>query len=147
MLVRDILKNKGYDVYTISADQTVFEAIKKMDELNIGALVVMDGENLMGILSERDYRSKVILKGRTSKTTPVSTIMSGEVFCVEPQDSVESCMAIMTDKKIRHLPVLENETVAGVVSIGDLVKAIISKQKGEISNLRQYIHSGGHYPV
>lgn len=147
MLVRDILKNKGSDVYTISADQTVFEAIKKMDELDIGALVVMDGKKLMGILSERDYRSKVILKGRTSKTTPVSTIMSGEVFCVEPQDSVESCMAIMTDKKIRHLPVLENETVSGVVSIGDLVKAIISKQKGEISNLRQYIQSGGHYPA
>ncbi|MCW9707417.1 CBS domain-containing protein [Aliifodinibius sp. 1BSP15-2V2] len=144
MIVRDILKNKGYDIHSISADQTVFEAIAKMDELDIGALVVMDGSQLMGILSERDYRSKVILKGRTSKETKVSTIMTGDVICVGPQDSVESCMSIMTDKKIRHLPVLENNSVRGVISIGDLVKAIISKQKGEISHLRHYIQ--GEYP-
>lgn len=144
MIVRDILKSKGHDIYSISADQTVYSAIAKMDELDIGALVVMDGTRLMGILSERDYRSKVILKGRTSKETKVSTIMTGDVICVSPQDSVESCMGIMTDKKIRHLPVLENNTVVGVVSIGDLVKAIISKQKGEISHLRHYIQ--GEYP-
>lgn len=146
MLVRDILRNKGYDVYSISADQTVFEAIAKMDELDIGALVVMDGDQLLGILSERDYRSKVILKGRTSKETKVSTIMTGNVYNVSPHDTVESCMSIMTDKKIRHLPVMENDTVVGVISIGDLVKAIISRQKGEISNLRQYIQ-GGQYPA
>lgn len=146
MFVRDILKNKGYDVYSISADQTVFEAIAEMDELDIGALVVMDGDQLLGILSERDYRSKVILKGRTSKETKVSTIMTGNVYNVSPHDTVESCMSIMTDKKIRHLPVMENDTVVGVISIGDLVKAIISKQKGEISNLRQYIQ-GGQYPA
>lgn len=144
MIVRDVLKNKGYDIYSISAEQTVYEAIAKMDEFDIGALVVMDGTQLMGILSERDYRSKVILKGRTSKKTAVSTIMTGGVYCVDPQDSVESCMALMTDKKIRHLPVLENDAVIGVVSIGDLVKTIISKQKGEISNLRHYIQ--GQYP-
>lgn len=144
MIVRDILKNKGYDIYSISADQSVYQAIAKMDELDIGALVVMDGTQLMGILSERDYRSKVILKGRTSKETKVSTIMTGDVICVSPQDSVESCMTIMTDKKIRHLPVLENDSVVGVISIGDLVKAIISKQKGEISHLRHYIQ--GQYP-
>lgn len=146
MLVRDILKNKGYDVYSISADQTVFEAIAKMDELDIGALVVMDGDQLLGILSERDYRSKVILKGRTSKKTKVSTIMTGNVYNVSLNDTVESCMSIMTDKKIRHLPVMEDDKVTGVISIGDLVKAIISKQKGEISNLRQYIQ-GGQYPA
>lgn len=146
MLVRDILKNKGYEVYSISADQTVFEAIEKMDELDIGALVVMDGDQLLGILSERDYRSKVILKGRTSKETKVSTIMTGNVYNVSPRDTVESCMSSMTDKKIRHLPVMEDDSVVGVISIGDLVKAIISKQKGEISNLRQYIQ-GGQYPA
>lgn len=146
MLVRDILKNKGYDVYSISADQTVFEAIAKMDELDIGALVVMDGDQLLGILSERDYRSKVILMGRTSKKTKVSTIMTGNVYNVSLNDTVESCMSIMTDKKIRHLPVMEDDKVTGVISIGDLVKAIISKQKGEISNLRQYIQ-GGQYPA
>lgn len=146
MLVRDILKNKGYNVYSISADQTVFEAIARMDELDIGALVVMDGDQLLGILSERDYRSKVILKGRTSKKTKVSTIMTGNVYNVSPHDTVESCMSIMTDKKIRHLPVMEDDAVVGVISIGDLVKAIISKQKGEISNLRQYIQ-GGQYPA
>ncbi len=146
MLVRDILKNKGYEIYSISADQTVFEAIEKMDELDIGALVVMDGDQLLGILSERDYRSKVILKGRTSKKTKVSTIMTGNVYNVSPRDTVESCMSIMTDKKIRHLPVMEENSVVGVISIGDLVKAIISKQKGEISNLRQYIQ-GGQYPA
>lgn len=144
MIVRDVLKNKGYDIYSISAQQTVYKAIAKMDELDIGALVVMDGTQLMGILSERDYRSKVILKGRTSKETEVNTIMTGDVYCVDPQDSVKSCMALMTDKKIRHLPVLENDAVIGVVSIGDLVKAIISKQKGEILNLRHYIQ--GQYP-
>ncbi|HLR31913.1 MAG TPA: CBS domain-containing protein [Fodinibius sp.] len=146
MLVRDILKGKGYDVYSISSDHTVFEAIARMDELDIGALVVMDGDRLMGILSERDYRSKVILKGRTSKKTRVSTIMTGKVYNVSPHDSVESCMTVMTDKKIRHLPVMEDDSVIGVISIGDLVKAIISRQKGEISHLRQYIQ-GGQYPA
>lgn len=147
MLVKDILRNKGTKVYSINADDTVFNAIKKMDELDIGALVVMDGEELMGILSERDYRSKVILKGRTSKTTSVRTIMSGDVICAKPVDSVESCMTTMTEKKIRHLPVLENNKVKGVVSIGDLVKAIITKKEGEISSLRQYIHGGGSFPA
>jgi CBS domain-containing protein len=144
MLVRDILKSKGTKVFSISPDKTVYEAIEKMDQLDIGALVVLNGTNLAGILSERDYRSKVILKGRTSKTTEVSEIMTGDVYYVEPSDTVETCMSIMTDKKIRHLPVLENEDVVGVVSIGDLVKAIISKQKVEITNLRHYIQGG--YP-
>src|SRR5699024_8822323 len=103
MLVKDILKTKGTDVYSITADDTVFTSIKKMDELDIGALVVLDNEQLMGILSERDYSSKVILKGRTSKTTSVRTIMSGDVICATPTDSVESCLITMTENKIHHL--------------------------------------------
>ena len=146
MLVRDILKSKGSTVYSIRPDQTVYDAIAKMDELDIGALVVMSGESLKGILSERDYRSKVILKGRSSKSTDVSEIMTADVYCVAPSESVQSCMSIMTEKKIRHLPIMEDDKVVGVVSIGDLVKTIISKQKGEISSLRSYIQGEGSYP-
>lgn len=145
MFVRDILRNKGTKVFSINPHQTVYEAIAKMDKHDIGALLVMDSLQLKGILSERDYRSKVILKGRTSKDTKVSEIMSDDIYYAEPCDTVESCMSVMTDKKIRHLPVLENEDVAGLVSIGDLVKAVISKQKGEIKNLRHYIQ--GDYPA
>ncbi|HKK46490.1 MAG TPA: CBS domain-containing protein [Balneolaceae bacterium] len=144
MLVRDILKNKGTKVYSISPDQTVYEAIAKMDNLDIGALVVMNGQSLQGILSERDYRSKVILKGRTSKTTKVRDIMTNDVYYVTPSDTAEMCMSLMTNKKIRHLPVINGNDVVGVISIGDLVKAIISKQKVEISHLRHYIQ--GSYP-
>lgn len=146
MLVRDILKSKGTTVYSIRPDQTVYKAIEKLDELDIGALLVMSGEKLQGILSERDYRSKVILKGRSSKSTKVSEIMTADVYWVSPSDSVQSCMSIMTDKKIRHLPVMEDDEVVGVISIGDLVKAIISRQKGEISSLRNYIQGEGSYP-
>jgi CBS domain-containing protein len=146
MLVRDILKNKGNNVYSIAPDQTVYEAISKMDELNIGALIVLNDQKLKGIISERDYRSKVILQGRSSKSTDVSKIMSEDVYYVEPTDSVKKCMSIMTDKKIRHLPVMEGDKVIGVVSIGDLVKTIISKQKFEIKNLRHYIQGEGSYP-
>jgi CBS domain-containing protein len=146
MLVRDILKSKGTKVYSINPDQTVYEAIAKMDELDIGALVVLNDEQLKGIISERDYRSKVILKGRSSKSTSVSEIMSPDVYCVETTDSVETCMSIMTEKKIRHLPVIESDTVLGVVSIGDLVKNIISQQKFEIKNLRHYIQGQRSYP-
>lgn len=146
MLVRDILKTKGTKVHSIAPDQTVYEAIEKMDKLNIGALVVLNNQKLNGIISERDYRSKVILKGRSSKSTDVSEIMTPDVYCVDPTDSVERCMSIMTDKKIRHLPVMKRDDVAGVISIGDLVKAIISKQKFEIKNLRHYIQGQGTYP-
>ena len=146
MLVRDILKSKGTAIYSIRPDNTVLEAIAKMDELDIGALLVMDGQKLKGILSERDYRSKVILKGRHSKNTDVSEIMTANVYTVTPNDSVSRCMAIMTEKKIRHLPVIEDDEILGVVSIGDLVKSIISKQKNEISNLRNYIQGEGSYP-
>lgn len=146
MLVRDILKTKGTKVYSVAPNQTVFEAIKKMDELNIGALLVINNQKLKGIISERDYRSKVILKGRSSKSTDVSKIMTEDVFYVEPSDSVETCMSIMTEKKIRHLPVMQNDDILGVVSIGDLVKNIISQQKFEIKNMRHYIQGHGSYP-
>lgn len=146
MLVRDILKNKGTKVYSIAPDQTVYEAIAKMDKLDIGALIVLNDQKLKGIISERDYRSKVILRGRSSKSTAVSEIMTDDVYYVEPTDSVKKCMSIMTDKKIRHLPVMKGDEVTGVISIGDLVKTIISKQKFEIKNLRHYIQGQGSYP-
>lgn len=146
MLVRDILKSKGTKVYSIAPDQTVYEAIAKMDELNIGALLVVNNQRLKGIISERDYRSKVILKGRSSKSTDVSEIMTEDVYYVSPTDSVNNCMSIMTEKKIRHLPVMEGDDIVGVVSIGDLVKNIISQQKFEIKNLRHYIQGEGTYP-
>ncbi|MEX0994346.1 MAG: CBS domain-containing protein [Balneolaceae bacterium] len=144
MKVRDILSKKGSEVYHVTPETTVFDAISKMAELNIGALLVMEKGNLKGIISERDYRNKVILKGRTSKKTRVEEIMTEEVFCVTPDDKVDTCMAIMTEKKFRHLPVIENDSVAGVVSIGDLVKTIIDKQHVENKNLRSYIT--GKYP-
>jgi len=146
MLVRDILKSKGTKVYSIAPEQTVYEAIAKMDDLDIGALIVLNDQELKGIISERDYRSKVILKGRSSKNTAVSEIMTPDVYCVNPNDSVETCMSIMTESKIRHLPVIDNNDVVGVVSIGDLVKNIISQQKFEIKNLRHYIQGQGSYP-
>lgn len=144
MLIRDILKNKGTEIFQTGPENTVFEAIEKMADKDIGALLVMEGEELMGIITERDYRNKVILKGRTSKTTRVKEIMTSKVYCVEPTETVETCMALMTDQKFRHLPVVEDEVVVGVISIGDLVKAMISKQKVEIHNLRDYIAGG--YP-
>ncbi len=146
MLIRDILNDKGRKVFSIEPESTVYEAIESMADKDIGALLVMEGDKLVGIISERDYRNKVILKGRTSKTTPVRDIMSTQVFCVTPNESVDTCMAIMTDRKFRHLPVVdENQNVEGVISIGDLVKAVIAKQKVEIHDLRGYIT--GKYPA
>lgn len=144
MKVKHILRQKGTAIYSTSPDETVFNAIKKMSELKIGALLVMDGDKLAGILSERDYRDKVILKGRQSKTTPVKDIMSRQVFCVNSDDEVNLCMKLMTVKKIRHLPVLNDGKLMGVISIGDVVKSVIDKQKVEIDELRDYISSG--YP-
>ena len=144
MLIRNILNDKGSEVFDIGPDNTVFEAIEKMASKDIGALLVMDRDELLGIITERDYRNKVILKGRTSKSTPVRDIMSTGLYCVEPSETVETCMALMTNRKFRHLPVVENDKVVGVISIGDLVKAVITKQKVEIHNLRDYIT--GTYP-
>lgn len=144
MIVRDILREKGDQIYYVGPDATVYDAIEKMADKDIGALLVLENHELVGIITERDYRNKVILKGRTSKTTPVRDIMTSEVFCVSPDESVESCLTLMTHKKFRHLPVMESDTIAGIVSIGDLVKAVISQQEVEIYHLRHYIK--GTYP-
>jgi CBS domain-containing protein len=147
MKVKDILNKKGTEIYSVSPDESVLEAISIMAELNIGALVVMKNDSLVGIISERDYRNKIILKGRTSKDTAVSEIMIDEVVCVKPSDNTNLCMQLMTNKKIRHLPVLDNHKLVGVISIGDVVKAVIESQKNEIDSLRNYITTGGGYPA
>lgn len=145
MQVKEILNQKGRDIYAVKPDDTVYNAIAKMAEYNIGALLVMENGTLVGIISERDYRNKVILEGRTSKTTSVKEIMTEKVIRVNPSDTVNLCMQLMTDKKIRHLPVVDKDKVVGVISIGDVVKTVIAKQKVEIDSLRDYI--GGGYPA
>ena len=137
--IREILNTKGNAVWTISPDITVFEAIQLMAEKNVGALLVTKEGQLVGILSERDYTRKVVLKGRSSKDTPVREILSEGVIHVTPDHSVEECMRLMTEHRVRHLPVLEGEKVAGVVSIGDLVNWIISAQNSAIHQLETYI--------
>lgn len=137
--VRKILDAKGHDVATIGPDATVYNAIKKLADENIGSLVVMDDEKIVGIVTERDYARNVILKGKASPTTLVRDIMSTRVVSVGLEQSVEECMAVMTDKAIRHLPVLESKRLVGMVSIGDLVKSIIGDQKFIIEQLEHYI--------
>lgn len=144
MTVKDILNRKGSTVYSVHPNETVYDAIKKMADLNIGALLVLDDGKVKGIISERDYRNKIILKGRTSASTPVKDIMVKQVFCVNSSDSINLCMQLMTEKKIRHLPVLNNGELAGIISIGDVVKSVIEDQKIEINSLRNYI--AGSYP-
>ena len=146
MLVKNLLQKKGKEIYSVNPDNSVYQAIEKMAELDIGALVVMSNDVLKGIISERDYRNKVILKGRASRTTAVKQIMSDKGICVTPDDSVNLCMQLMTNKRIRHLPVLEDEKLVGVISIGDVVKSVIENQKNEIDSLRDYITSGSGYP-
>jgi CBS domain-containing protein len=137
--VSQIMERKGSQVVSVARQAPVLEAIRVMAEHHIGAVLVMEGEQLLGILSERDYARKVILQGRSSHDTAVAVIMSSPVVCVGPHDSVAECMSIMTEKHIRHLPVIDGERVIGVVSIGDLVKELIEEQKQEISLLQQYI--------
>ncbi len=137
--VNHCLQSKGQQVWSIHPDATVYEALQLMAEKDIGALLVMDGENLVGIFSERDYARKVILVGKTSRETQVREIMTKKVIYVHPQQALEECMAIMTNKHVRHLPVLQDEAVVGVISIGDVVKAIISNQEFVIEQLENYI--------
>ena len=140
--VRDILRQKGNQIWWVSPDSTVYDALKLMAEKNLGALLVLDGEKIAGIFSERDYARKIILKGKASKETSVEEIMTSEVTTVRPGQFVEECMALMTDKRIRHLPVLEGEKLVGVISIGDVVKAIISEKEFTIKQLENYITGG-----
>ena len=140
--VRDILQEKGNQIWSVSPDTSVFDALGLMAEKNLGALVVLEQEKIAGIFSERDYARKVILKGKASRDTSVKEIMTTDVTCVHPGQSVEECMALMTDKRIRHLPVLEEEKLVGVISIGDVVKAIISDREFMIKQLENYITGG-----
>lgn len=140
--VKQLLDQKGNEVWSISPEDSVFDALKLMAEKDIGALVVLKNEKMVGILSERDYARKVILKGKSSMDTPVDTIMTDKVIYVEPEQSLESCMAIMTDKHIRHLPVYDEDELIGLISIGDVVKAVISQKEFVIEQLEKYITTG-----
>jgi CBS domain-containing protein len=137
--VSEILSNKGSAAWSISPNATVFEAIQLMAEKNIGAVLVTEEGKLAGIISERDYTRKVVLKGKSSRTTPVKDVLTSQVIHVGPEHTVEECLRLMTDHHIRHLPVLEGDKVVGVVSIGDLVNWIISAQHTTISQLQTYI--------
>ncbi len=139
--MKDILANKGCDVWSIGTNQTVFEALELMAEKEIGALLVMEEGKVKGLFSERDYARKVILKGRASRTTNINEVMTDKVICISPTDSAEECMALMTDKRVRHLPVVDNGKLVGLISIGDLVKEIISEQEFTIKVLEKYITS------
>jgi CBS domain-containing protein len=138
--LQQLLNQKGRKIWSTHPDATVFDAIAEMAEKDIGSLVVMDGDELVGIITERHYARNVILKGKASPATPVQDIMERDVITARPEQSVEECMAIMTEKRVRHLPVLEKEKLIGIVSIGDLVKSIIGDQKFTIDQLEQYIH-------
>lgn len=138
--VAQILRGKpSKTVHAIGPNDTVYDAVKKMAEHGIGGLLVMEGEKILGIITERDYARKIALAGRTSKETPVSVIMTTDVLCVGPQQTTEECMAIMTENRVRHLPVLDNGKLIGLVSIGDLVKDIISEQQFIIEQLEHCI--------
>ena len=137
--VEQILNLKGHEVWSVHPQDTVLDSLKLMSEKGVGAILVMDGDKLVGIVTERDYARKVILEGKSSMNTTVSEIMSGKVLCVAPDRTVDECMALMTDKRARHLPVVDQKRVIGVVSIGDLVKATISEQQILIDQVQNYI--------
>lgn len=139
--VNQLLAGKGSFVWSVSPESSVLDAIRLMGEKEIGALLVTKGNTLKGIISERDYARKVILQGKASNSTPVSEIMTRRVISVAPEESIDHCMNLMTKYKIRHLPVLENDAVIGVLSIGDLVREIIAEQSDTIAHLEDYIHS------
>ena len=137
--VKDILGAKGSKVYSISPDATVYEALNRMAEKNVGSMLVFEGKDLAGMISERDYSRKTILKGRLSKDTAVREIMTTSVVSVHPDDDIEACMELFTDKRVRHLPVIEKGKVVGIVSIGDVVKSIIDYKEFIIEELENYI--------
>lgn len=138
--VKDILDRKGRDLYSVAPDESVFEALRRLEEKNIGVILVIDADGtLLGIFSERDYARKIVLKGRQSKTTLVREVMTRRVSCVDLDTTVETCMALMTGKRIRHLPVLDDGRLVGIVSIGDVVKSTIEEKDLLIDQLEHYI--------
>jgi CBS domain-containing protein len=139
MTVKNVLDEKGYDVWTVSPQAKVIAALKLMAKKNVGALAVTQAGKLVGILTERDYARKVVLKGRTSLETPVKDIMTRGVYYVAPDTSAQECMALMTKNRIRHLPVIDKDNLVGIISIGDIVRSVISQQKIAIDHLEKYI--------
>jgi CBS domain-containing protein len=139
MTVKDILQTKGQDVLSITPEATVYEALKLMADKNVGALIVLDGENVAGIISERDYARKVILHGKSSREMQVGEIMTSKVYYMRPEQNLQECMAQMTDRHVRHLPILEEGRLVGIISIGDVVKAIIAEHESTIKLLENYI--------
>jgi CBS domain-containing protein len=138
--VQQLLDHKPKGIYSIAPDEPVLAAIRKMAEHHVGALLVMSADKLVGIVSERDYARKVVLLGRSSTETKVSAIMTGKVISVTPRQDAQDCMRLMTDKRIRHLPVVQGDRVVGVLSIGDLVRAVLAEQERTIADLETYIH-------
>lgn len=139
--VQQLLEGKRYRLVSVSPEDTVLDALKVMAEKEIGAVIVIQDGHLVGIFSERDYARKVVLQGKSSKDTPVREIMTEKVVCVSPDQTIEDCMGLMTDKRIRHLPVLEHKKVIGVVSIGDVVKEMLYEKEFVIQQLESYIHN------
>jgi len=142
--VKHVLDKKGHDVHSISPDASVFDALKGMAEHDIGSLVVLENDKLVGIITERHDSREIVLKGKTSPATRVRDIMSARVVCTRPEQAVEECMAVMTTRAVRHLPVLDHGQLVGIVSIGDMVKSIIDDQKFIIEQLEHYIHGHEH---
>ena len=138
-LVSQLLTAKGHDVWSIAPDTTVLKALQLMADRKIGALLVLDDDKLLGVFSERDYARKVILKGKSSNDTPVRDVMSSNTVCVVPDQTTELCMSLMTEKRVRHLPVVDDDKVVGIISIGDVVKAVIADREDVIEQLEQYI--------
>ncbi len=142
-----LLEGKGHDVWSVHPNDTVLDAIKVLASKDIGALVVIEDDRLVGIFSERDYARNVYLKGKSSPETPVRDVMATSVICVGLDKSVNECMALMTEKRIRHLPVMDGDELIGMVSIGDLLKSVIAEQQFTIEQLEHYIHGSGMSPV
>ena len=140
--VRDVLRRKGSEVSSVGPDTTVYDALKQMADRNIGAVVVVDGGHPIGLFTEREYARQVILKGKSSRDVAVREIMVSPVVCIAPQQNIEECMALMTDKRVRHLPVLEDDRMIGILSIGDIVKAVIDDKEFLIEQLATYIQRG-----
>jgi signal-transduction protein with cAMP-binding, CBS, and nucleotidyltransferase domain len=143
--VQAILRSKGTDVLTINPEATVYRAIERMVDHNVGSILVMDGDEIKGIFTERDYLRRIVLQGRASKTTCIAEVMTRDVMCVDPTYDVQECMSIMTSEKCRHLPVLEDGELAGIISIGDCVKQVSRSAQARVEELKHYI--SGAYPV